>query len=111
MTETQSWLSWGETGFLALDNWKQKGFYVNQTGSKFVAPRHAVEPSLAKAVVNLAWRATTTLDFLLKGGNLEKHIDNARSIRAKLTEQEHHELERLGKKQFQKIFEIPDEDI
>jgi AbiV family abortive infection protein len=100
----------GGTGFLSLDDWKQKGFYVNQTGSGFVTPRQAVEPSFAKAVLKLAWRASTTLDFLLKGGSLEKYIENARSIRAKLNEQEHQELERLGKKQFQKIFGISEED-
>ena len=71
----------GGKGFLALDNWKQKGFYVNQTGSGFVAPRQAVEPSFAKAVLKLAWRATSTLDFVLKGGNLEKYIENARGQR------------------------------
>ena len=40
------------------------------TDSGFVAPRSSVPPTLAREVRQLAWRATTTLDFVLKAGNL-----------------------------------------
>jgi len=93
-----------ESGFLGLDSRKQKGFYVTAVERRFIAPRDAVEPSFAKAVHQLAWRATTTLDFVLKGGNLERYIDNARSVRAALTEQQHQDLERLGQERFAEIF-------
>jgi AbiV family abortive infection protein len=100
----------GGTNFSSLDGWKQKGLYVSVTEQGFIAPCRAVEPSLAKAVCKLAWRTTTTIDFLLKGGNLEKYVERARSVRAKLPEQGHQELERLGKQQFEEIFQTPQED-
>lgn len=93
-----------EAGFLGLDSWKQQGFYVSALDRRFIAPCDAIEPSFAKAVHHLAWRATTTLDFVLKGGNLERYIENARSVRAALTEEQHQELERLGEERFTRIF-------
>ncbi len=93
-----------DPGFLGLDRCKQTGFYVSQPDRGLIAPRDAVKPSLAKAVYHLAWRATTTLDFLLKGGNLERYIERARSVRAALTEEQHQELERRGKELCAKIF-------
>jgi AbiV family abortive infection protein len=101
----------GGTDFRSLDAWKQKGFYVNVTDRGFVPPRQVVEPLFAKAVFKLAWSATTALDLVLKGGTFERFIETARSVRAKLTEQGHQEVERLGKKQFQEIFQISDEDV
>ena len=96
----------GEGSFLALDRWKQQGFYAGaaEREGRFVAPSEAVNPSLAKAVHRLAWRAVTTLDFVLKGGNLEQYIQNARSVRAALTEAQHRELEQQGHKLFATIF-------
>jgi AbiV family abortive infection protein len=82
--------------FQKLDEWKQRGFYTAYTGSGFVAPRSAVPTALAWKVRQLAWRATTTLDFVLKDGNLERYIEQARSIRSKLSESQHRELEMLA---------------
>ena len=94
------------TNFASLDSWKQRGFLVHEMSQQqqFVAPHDAVQPSLAKAVHHLAWRATTTLDFILKNGNLERYIENARSVRAALSEEQHRELELRGGEQFAKIF-------
>ena len=58
----------------------------------------------SKTVYQLAWRAVTTLDFVLKGGNLERYIDSARSIRKALTEEQHREFERMGEQKFRDIF-------
>jgi len=38
---------------------------------------------LSDAVHRFAWRGITTLDFVLKDGNLERYIDQARALRAK----------------------------
>jgi len=100
-----------EAGFVGLDRWKQQGFYVSAGEKCFVAPRDAIKPSLAKAVHRLAWRATTTLDFLLKGGNLERYLENARSLRAKTTEDEHRELERRGAELAKTIFCQPGDEV
>lgn len=88
----------GENNFLELDHWKQRGFYASNVpeGTGFIAPSEAVSPALANAVNHLAWRAETTLDFILKDGNLERYLDQARRIRAALTEDQHQELERRG---------------
>jgi len=90
--------------FLRLDELKQAGFYVTAEEGAFVAPRDSVDRGLAEMVYRLAWRATTTLDFLLKGGNLERYMTNAREIRAALSETEHQELERLGNELFRDFF-------
>jgi hypothetical protein len=88
-----------DNSFDGLDYWKQQGFYVSTGDRGFVPPRDAIDPALAKAVLQLAWRATTTLDFVLNGA-LERYIENAQSIRTALTEKQHQELERLGKELF-----------
>ena len=93
-----------KAGFVSLDKWKQSGLYASEVGRGLLAPREAVKPSLAKAAHRLAWRAATTLDFVLKDGNLGRYIENARSVRAKLTEEEHKELERLGEELAGKLF-------
>ena len=64
-----------------------------------------IDPALTYVVYHLAWRATTTLDFIVKGGNLDRYISRARSIRAALSEEEHQELERLGRELFVRIFQ------
>ena len=97
----------GERDFLRLDRWKQQGFYASsvEAEGRFITPSEAVSPSLAKAVHHLAWRAVTTLDFVLKGGNLKRYIEQARSVRAALTEEQHQELERRGQAVFTEIFD------
>jgi hypothetical protein len=90
--------------FTELDTWKQKGFYSEAVNNRFLAPRDAIDPDFANTVYHLAWRATDTLGFLLKGGNLERYIKRARWIRATLSEDKHQELERLGREEFAKNF-------
>lgn len=94
--------------FQKLDEWKQRGFYTACTGSGFVAPSAAVPLVLAQKVRQLAWRATTTLDFVLKAGNLERYIQNARSIRSKLSEEQHRALEAQGEELVAELFPEPD---
>lgn len=58
-----------------LDVTKQRGFYVEVINDTFRGPRDVVDPELAKSVCHLAWRAVTTLDFLLKGDGLRRYLD------------------------------------
>jgi hypothetical protein len=44
-----------------------------------------------------------TLDFVLKGA-LERYLEQARSVRATLTEEQHQQLEPLGRETFASIF-------
>jgi AbiV family abortive infection protein len=97
-------------GFLSLNDQKQEGFYVSVRGEGLMAPRDAIERSAAEATYQLAWRAVTTLDFVLKAGNLARYIDNARSVRKALTEAQHRELEHLGRDHFENIFCRPDDE-
>lgn len=90
--------------FKKLDEWKQWGFYTACTDSGFVPPRSSVPPTLARKVRQLAWRATTTLDFLLKAGNLGRYIEQARSIRDKLSEDQHRQMEESAQKLAAQLF-------
>lgn len=78
--------------FLNLDDWKQAGFYAQLSGGTFRTPRDSVSNTLSEAVYMLAWRASTTLEFLLKSGNLERYIETARTIRSHLSEADHQQL-------------------
>jgi AbiV family abortive infection protein len=91
-------------GFRPLNNWKQRGFYVSAHGNDLISPRDAVDPSFAEAVHQFAWRAITTLGFILKGGNLERYIETARTVREGLTENQHNELEQLAEQWFRDLF-------
>jgi AbiV family abortive infection protein len=86
-----------DKSFRQLDVIKQRGFYANAVGQKYLTPRDAVDPALSQAVYHFAWRATSTLDFVMKDGNLERYLKIAHGIRAKATEQEHQFFEQLGK--------------
>jgi len=93
-----------DQSFQTLDQWKQSGFYAQPQGNEFLAPASAVDSKLAQAVYNLAWRASSTLDFLFKQGNLERYTGNARSLRAKLTEADHQKIENAGRRVFEALF-------
>jgi hypothetical protein len=90
--------------FRGLDGWKQLGFYAQPVNDKFQSPNVAVEKNVSEAVYLFAWRAVTTLDFLLKGANLERYITRARLLRSKMTEKEHTEIEKLGSALFEMLF-------
>lgn len=94
----------GKDAFLRLNTSKQDGFYVRVGKNRFAPPRETIDPAFAKTVHRLAWRASTTVDFLLKDGNVERYIGNARAIRSALTEKQLQELERLGKARFVELF-------
>ncbi len=87
-----------------LDQWKQSGFYSQPQGNSFIAPSDAVKREATEAVYALAWRASSTLDFLLKDGNLERYIASAREFRSKLSEADHQEIENLGREIFNNLF-------
>ena len=103
--------SLGEDAFLRLNTSKQEGFYVRAKNNGFVTPREAIDPAFAEIVHRLAWRATTTLDFLLKDGNVDRYIAKARDFRSALTEEEHQELERVGKAWFVELFSSSNAEV
>lgn len=72
----------GIASFVDLDAWKQKGFYASESGNQIVSPDKVVSPELAQATVTLARRLTTTIDFLLSSGNIEKYFELASKVRA-----------------------------
>lgn len=92
-------------GACDLDQWKQRGFYA-EAG---ILPRDKIDTSFAGAVHRLAWRATSLLGLALSDGNLERYIENARVIRARMTEAEHQTFERLGSEIARELFGLGDE--
>jgi AbiV family abortive infection protein len=91
-------------GFFGLNKYKQQGLYVSVDRNAFVTPHEAVDPNFAKATYQFAWRAITALDFVLKKGNLERYIAQARSIRAKLAESDHQAFEQVGQQLAEILF-------
>lgn len=83
----------GMDGFAALDASKRSAFYVSIQDGKFLVPSEAIDPEKAAVVHELAWRAVTTLEFVLSDGNIERHFDMARRVRRTLTEADHLALE------------------
>jgi AbiV family abortive infection protein len=86
----------GKEDFSDLNKHKQQGFYVAVDSGAFVAPRDAVNSTFSQAAHHFAWRAVSTLDFVLKDGNLERYIEKARSLRAKLSENDHQAFEQAA---------------
>jgi len=93
-----------ECDLLKLDRWKQSGFYAETGGDQFVTPRQAVPEEFARAVNTLTWRFITTIDFLLKSGNLERYFDRARRIRGKASEADHLWMEKIGSEIADELF-------
>jgi AbiV family abortive infection protein len=93
-----------------LDKWKQRGFYASPEGSRFGLPNEVISKEFAKAVHTLASRFTSTLDFLLKNGNIDRYFARARVLRSKLSETDHQFLERLGRQIADEIFENAGEE-
>ena len=100
----------GGDEFSKLDYWKQVGFYAQPVGSEFFVPNDAVPKEIAEAVFMLAWRATTTLDFLLKDGNLNRYIDVAREVRTKISEEQHAAMSAAGEELANLLFPVEEED-
>lgn len=91
-------------GFTELDAWKQLGFYAQPSGSTFRTPEKAIETKMAESVYMLAWRASTTLEFLLKEENLERYINAARSLRATMTDADHLRLLEASGEMIEQLF-------
>lgn len=91
--------------FEDLDKWKQYGFYTQPRNSTFIKPNDAVSREVAETVFMLAWRASSSLDFHLKQGNLKRYIEFARDIRLKLTEADHQEIEKESKVIVDELFQ------
>ncbi len=84
----------GESDIQFLDGWKQNGFYVSLVnGNLLQPPRSVIDRSVVDVVYQFAEMSKKNLDFALGNGNLQRHIERARSIRSKLTEHAHVMLE------------------
>lgn len=84
----------GQENFEFLDRWKQSGFYVSLiNGNKFQSPRDGVDPGLSECVRTFAHMSATNLEFSFSDGNLKRYIEQARSIRSKLSDSDHQSLE------------------
>ena len=62
----------GEETFAPLDILKQSGFYVTLSSGNLVSPRNGVDPAFAQLLYDVAFRASSTLNFVLKGGTLQR---------------------------------------
>ena len=96
---------------LGLDRIKQTGFYCEVSDGTFKAPREAVDPTLASQACHLAWRATTTAEFLFKDGNMDRYLGIARSIRSKLSESEHKQAEEFAQNMIDHVFNENEQDL
>lgn len=84
----------GQENFEFLDRWKQSGFYVSLVGgNKFQCPRDGIDPDLSECVRKFAQMSAANLEFAFADGNLKRYMAQARSIRSKLSEKDHHLLE------------------
>ncbi len=93
-----------KASFQDLNTLKQQGFYAQPYDNLFKTPNSAVSEDVSEAVYSLAWRAVTTLDFLLKGGNLKRYIESARLLRARMTEKQHVEVENVARDLCESLF-------
>lgn len=100
----------GASSFEELNALKQKALYVSVGSAGFFAPSDAVGADVAKAVHVVARKAMTTLDFLLKSGNLDRYLENARQTRNALSEADHALLEAIAKERFRQLFGQVEED-
>jgi AbiV family abortive infection protein len=93
-----------EDGFAGLNRWKQQGLYVGIEKNAFVVPRAAINRKFAETVQHFTWRAVTTFDFVLGNGNLDRYIEQARSLRGKLGEDDHVSFEQVGRQIADELF-------
>lgn len=96
--------------FSGLDKWKQAGFYSQLSNNVFVKPSDAVSVELAESVYMFAWRATSTLDYLLSNGNLERYIKLAKKMRTKMSEDDHNSAGRLAEQIVNDLFSFEDNE-
>jgi AbiV family abortive infection protein len=69
-----------------LNRLKQSGFYAEAKNNTFIKPNDAVTRDVAENVYLLASSATSILELVIKDNNLERYLNQALSIRAKLSE-------------------------
>lgn len=97
----------GQDNFEFLDRWKQSGFYVSLVnGNKFQSPRDGVDPNLAECVRKFAQLSAANLEFALGGGNLQRYIEQAKTIRSTLSERDHHFLEENAEEMIGWLFDV-----
>jgi hypothetical protein len=63
-----------------LDELKQKGFYSHEVEGSLESNKDAIDPKVAKTVLELAWRVTDSLEFVL-GLHHENYREQFRTLR------------------------------
>lgn len=94
--------------FPHLDDLKQKGFYSHETGGVLKANKEAIDHEVAKAVLELTWRVTDTLKFVL-GRHLENYKERFQSLREKVDEVSLKRVRKEATKIVTNIFELESE--
>lgn len=95
----------GHENFEFLDRWKQSGFYVSLlNGNKFQSPRDGVDPALSECVRKFAQMSASNLEFAFSDGNLQRYMEQAKSIRSKLSEKDHQLLEENAEEMIEYLF-------
>ncbi|MCH8206619.1 MAG: AbiV family abortive infection protein [Chloroflexi bacterium] len=69
--------------FSGLDTLKQQGFYSHETDGTVKANNEAIDPEVSRAILELTWRVTDSLRFVL-GQSLEHYKDFFREVREKV---------------------------
>jgi len=92
----------GINTFVELDAWKQKGFYASENGNRIVSPDELITEGLATAVVVLARRLTTTIDFLLEDGNIDRYFRLAEKVRSSFSKEDWEWLDKESTKNIEK---------
>ena len=68
-----------------LDDLKQRGFYSHEAEGNLKSNKEAIDPNVSKAVLELAWRVTDSLKFVL-GEHLDNYRERFRTLREKVNE-------------------------
>jgi AbiV family abortive infection protein len=92
-----------ECDLAKLDDWKQKGFYVQQTGSGFATPRQAIDIRFSTAVLALADSVVLPIERYLEE-NGAQYRDFADKIRSALTDEQWKLVTETAEREVEAIF-------
>ncbi len=89
--------------FPDIDSIKQKGFYSHESDVGFIANKDAIAPELSEAILELTWRITDTLKFVL-GHSIEKYKNQFYSFREHIDEETLKRVRKESNKIVENIF-------
>jgi len=79
----------------SLDAWKQRGFYVELSGERFMDPNETVPQEFARNVVLVAHHTVDIIGFIFKD-NLDRYREMAARIRERRSEEDHLQLQQVA---------------